>query len=421
MNQFGSSNENNSSIQSMGSSPVTNESDILATKDKSLNHPFAKPIKTFTNFSNRFGRRPEIREISLNQPNVNYPITDLFNSGYKATEIKKGDNGNDLQINNPQPLPPTLIFKEYDIYQSYLKTPGNFHQNSHQKNQSEEKESIVRSKSGEIPLKILDIPQKKKPGSKRKIMEPVLLNSSRHKFPNRPYVPYDEIIGYVDDIQYDHFGSREDRKSIENENPNNKIIELMNKIQSIAQHKYEKEEKEISRKFEIVTKNPIDILIINQKKFTNNDQNVTKPQKIQINNNIFKTVILPAPIIRSLPYHAFLWHILKNESEISKKIFKTTSKIMSSWNRLKAFKTSDISKYSTFIQLANEIWPRIYQETERDKYPEHIDIKSAIEKYHKLFLIMEAIDMNYYSELSNISFNPHSLITFNYNPSMIFD
>lgn len=414
MNQESSSNENSNNAQALDSSPIVYEHDILATKESGLNYHFGKPIKTSTNFSKQNLKRSETHEITLFPPVWKYSLSSLFNSEIKATEIEPHSAG--LTIKIPQPSRPTLILKEYNYLQSFIEHPNNFHQRT----PSEEKDTIVRSKSNDSSFKHPDIHQKRKTGPKRKYMEPVRLHSPRRKFPNRPYVPYDEIIGYADDIPYDHFGSRENRKKIENENPNNKIRELLNKIQSINQFSHEEEEKEISRKFEIVKKNPINILIVNKNEYAKNDLSIEKLPIIQIDKNLFKTVILPSPFVKSPPFHIFLHRILNHELKASKEIYQTTLQILRCWKRKRAFAKSDIKKYSTFAQMVAVVWPDLYQ-SNLEKNTEILDVKNMIENYHQLFLMMEEIELKYYSELSNISFNPNSLISFNYHPSMIFD
>ena len=297
MNHQESSNENHMHLPELLSSPVICPSDIIATNERNLNYPFGNQIKTNTNLPLKKQKRPEIRDIALFTPKVNYPITSLFNSGSKATEIDNSQNIKEIKIKIPQPEQPTLILKEYIIYQNFLMNEGSVHHKPILS--TEEKEPIVRSKSGDFSLRPMEIAPKKKSSSKRKYMEPVRLHSPKHKFPNRPYAPYDEIIGYVDDVPYDHFGFREDRKNVENDDPNSKIIELMNRIQSITLHSHEEEEKEISRKFEIVNENPVNILLINQKKLTNNDQRFEELPKIFLIQSFYLHQLLEILLITS--------------------------------------------------------------------------------------------------------------------------
>lgn len=422
MSQQETSNRNdNNNMQSIDSSPIPYESSIYATKDKPLNYNFSKPVQTCTNASKRFVERTSYREFSLFS--IQRPPTSInfLNSDIKASEINNAQQNSQIIFKIPQPEQPTLILKEYNILQSYLKTTGNSNIHQNQIENLDERETISRSKSGEVVFRPPEAQHKKKPGPKKKLMEPVRLYSSRHKFPNKPYAPYEEIIGYVDGYPYDHFGFREERSKVENEDPNEKIVELMNKIQKIANHKYDEREKIINQKFRQVEKNPTEILIINENKLEYNDKNSKNLPSIQINKDMFKTVILPAPVIRNPPNHIFLRRILKKELNISKKIYQTASKLMMCWKSLKTFQKSDISKYTTFNQLAAESWPKLYHATMKEVNHEKVDVRKMIDRYHRLFVSIEEIELMYYSELLHIVYDPNSLVSFNYNPKAIFD
>ncbi|OHT12352.1 hypothetical protein TRFO_17828 [Tritrichomonas foetus] len=247
-----------------------------------------------------------------------------------------------------------------------------------------------------------------KRGARRKNYHTVTLHSNKDKFPRRPYLPYDEIIGYTSGDHYAHFGSRKDRDKYFSLDSTNCISNFLNQITEISKKDY------ISSEKALMISNKNVNLLFKIGFLENNDKDQTELQNIPIDHHFFVKIPLAMPFIKSLPYHVRLQMIVKNNLFNFKKVYRMISKIYNRSLSSKALRESNIFSFTSFGKYAAETWPFYYNDR-KVYHKEEIDVNFFLINFEKSQKMMEIAELNYYSAILNIMYNSDFLLEINYD------